>query len=358
MLSEFLENARFFSSTSLPKTVYFAITNDCNGRCTTCRFPTANKKRYVAYDDAVNAFDFLNEHGVRFVYITGGEPFLHPELPDICKYLHRRGMRVSYIPTNGIAVTEEMARELKEARVNIVGISVDPLNSEEAHRTRTIQSDHATLKRARSILEEQGVRTYAGILITKHLTPIKGVIDMLRRIGFYRVVFSYPQIDIRTPYRASSEHEMLMLDAPYVADVVREIKQCKRWFSIYNPDETLSDFVRSYTGEPQLHPCLGGSRLYYLDWNLELYRCFADPRSSGNILSMENLPCENNHCTSCTQQAFREMSYVLAAYDRFHVIKDTLSSLQGNALWSSLKSGRNWEYLRTLFQLYTGGFFS
>ena len=335
-----------------PGAVHFAITNQCDSRCSTCRFWRNDDPTHVDLDDAMTAMDVLAGNGVRLVSITGGEPFCHPQLVDICKGITRRGMMVSYLPTNGRAVTEDTVKELVRAGVNIVGVSVDPHGHTTGSRTRDV--DDAMVTRARETLEDQGVRTYAGILLTDRMLPISDCLDRVSEMGFSRAVFSYPQIDDASPYEASVKHPMLDLDPLYVSAAVDQIKRARRRFHIYNPDETLDDLVRAYRGEPQAHTCLGGDRILYLDWDLQVRRCFKEPRSLGSVLDMDHLPRSNGGCTSCTQQAFRDLSYVLRAYDRFHSIKDRfIPGRVGNVI----TRGPGWMgEMRTLFQLLTGGF--
>ena len=347
-----LDRMRYFLKFKNPGVVHFAITNQCDSRCSTCRFWRHDEPRSVELQDACSAIDMLYESGIRLLSITGGEPLLHPYLVDICNHITKKGMMISYLPTNGQNVTEERSRELARAGVNIVGISVDPLHSVKARRTRNV--DPAQIRNAREVMEAQGLRTYAGILLTNHLLPLTGCVEMIKDMGFKRIVFSYPQTDERAPYRASGFHPMLDLDPEYLRAAVMQIKHAKRSFPIYNPDAMLDDLVRSYGGIPQRHPCLGGDRIYYLDWDLQLRKCFADPETFGPVLDMEHLPSGNGTCTSCTQQAFRDMSYVLRAYDRIHSIAE----------WSSRKDigggegngTRLLDDFKVLFQLYIGGF--
>ena len=349
-----LDGMRYFLRFKNPGVVHFAITNHCDSQCSTCRFWGYEEPRHVELQDACTAIDVLYDNGVRLLSITGGEPLLHPHLVDICKYVTRKGMMVSYLPTNGRNVTEEIAGDLAGAGVNIVGISVDPLHSIKARRTRDI--DPVQIRNAREFLEAQGVRTYAGVLMTNHLFPISECLDRIKEMGFKRVVFSYPQTDEQTPYRASGHHPMLDLDPVYLEEAVMQIRRARNSFPIYNPTAMLDDLVRSYKGLPQRHPCLGGDRIHYLDWDLQLRKCFAEPDTFGSVLDMEQLPRGNGVCTSCTQQAFRDMSFMLRAYDNVHSVADRIwpgttdnggGKGNGNGLLDDFK---------VLFQLYLGGF--
>jgi hypothetical protein len=349
-----LDQVRTFLRFENPGVVHFAITNQCDLRCRTCRFWKDDGPGSVDYHDACTAIDVLHGWGVRMLSITGGEPLLHPHLVDICKHVARRGMMVSYLPTNGGSVTEDKARELARAGVNIVGISVDPLHSDASRRTRDVAPGQ--VRDARETLEYQGLRTYAGVLLTRDLLPLSRCLGPVRDMGFRRVVFSYPQTDVRAPYRASGHHPMLDLDADYVGELVTQIERARRSFPVYNPAPMLDDLVRAYRGTPQRHPCLGGERIFYLDWDLQLRRCFAEPTPLGNVLDMEDLPRGNGTCTGCTQQAFRDMSYVLTAYDRVRSVMERVRSVGNRTSGGNGNGHRLSEDLRVLFQLYLGGF--
>ncbi len=64
------------------------------------------------------------------VVITGGEPLLRPDLPEIGKVLRRRGLGWGIV-SNGWLYNEEMHRRLMEARLGALTISLDGL--EEDH---------------------------------------------------------------------------------------------------------------------------------------------------------------------------------------------------------------------------------
>ena len=352
VLQKTMNNLLFYYREGNPKTVYFAITNDCNSSCSTCRFPKETEKRYVSLSDAINAIDFLHENGVRFVSITGGEPFLHPDLMEICRHIDRKGMKVTYIPTNGKLITDAVAKELSGFYTGIIGISIDPDHDDRTLHTRSIALD--VIRNARTALEERNLKTYAGVLLTAHSLPISKCIGAARSLGFKRIVFSFPQVSESSPYFASADIDDLRLSANFARDMVAQIKDAKRNFSIYNFDDTLDDFERSYTGDAQRHPCTGGSRMYYVDWDLKVYKCFSCPESYGRIGKLQDLPVENGTCTNCTQQAFRDMSYLFGIYDAFHAIKGSV--LDGMKYKGPVSIREHMKNFSVLLQLYRGGF--
>jgi hypothetical protein len=67
------------------------ITQRCNNRCPYCDQPKAEQDMPVAQFTAL--LDDLTRDGVEAVALGGGEPTLHPALPDLLTVAHRRGLR-------------------------------------------------------------------------------------------------------------------------------------------------------------------------------------------------------------------------------------------------------------------------
>lgn len=312
--------------TKIPKTVFWAIISYCNAVCTTCGFYQIPKSswKYVRTEDAEKAIDILYDSGFRMTSLTGGEPLMNPDLFDICDYLNSKGMIITYMPTNGILITKEIARKIKQAEIRLVGISVDMDDGHEMGLTRKIPNLRQTVTRAREHLEDAGVKTYAGIVLTRSTLDIPKVLCMVGSLGFDKVIFSYPQTSQFSSYRASAEMQELVLDAEQIERAVGAIKSAKRIskISIHNPDVSLEELVRHYRGVPRRFKCHGGSKLFYLDWNLDLYRCFTLPKKYGNLLELGKVGDfqeENGGlCDLCSQQAFRD-------HDPFYNLAATLA---------------------------------
>ncbi|MGA9347455.1 MAG: radical SAM protein [Anaerolineae bacterium] len=76
------------------------ITQRCNNRCPYCDQPKADRDMPVAQFMAL--LDDLATDGVEAVALGGGEPTLHPALPDFLTAAHRRGLRAG-LTTNARA---------------------------------------------------------------------------------------------------------------------------------------------------------------------------------------------------------------------------------------------------------------
>ena len=112
------------------------VSNLCNLSCGFCSF----WERPAAVEDEMTLEDFeiisakLAEGGSMVVSLEGGEPLLRPDIVGIVRAFARYHHPILF--TNGWRVTEELARELWEAGLSEVGVSIDYADParHDAHR--------------------------------------------------------------------------------------------------------------------------------------------------------------------------------------------------------------------------------
>ena len=128
------------ASLSTPLEVYIEPTNRCNEFCTTCprtffqREPAAdlNLARFVAILDQFP--------GVRRVVLHGvGEPLLARDLPLMVAEANRRGAQVLF-NTNALALTPRMMRQLVDAGLDQLRVSMDAADPRTYHRIRGVDA--------------------------------------------------------------------------------------------------------------------------------------------------------------------------------------------------------------------------
>jgi MoaA/NifB/PqqE/SkfB family radical SAM enzyme len=122
---------------------YIQVVRHCNHFCGFCSNPTTPythdfESMRVLVDDFV-------ARGYFGVILTGGEPTLHPELPDIAAYAASKGLHVRVI-TNGHRLADPaFARELARAGVALVHVSIYSVRPEVEAQLRGAEG---TLARA------------------------------------------------------------------------------------------------------------------------------------------------------------------------------------------------------------------
>lgn len=120
-LPRFYPNEMFYDSV-------VEITERCNYNCLHC-FNAADleiSRNELKLEQIRRYFKELSEVGVEAVLLTGGEPMLHPDFPEILKAAVDAGIDVEGINTNGYFLTQEIFDKMKELGVNpVLRISFD-----------------------------------------------------------------------------------------------------------------------------------------------------------------------------------------------------------------------------------------
>jgi len=101
---------------------YIQITRLCNQKCRICSNP--EREATLSYPDACSQIDSLTSRGAEGIFLTGGEPTLHPDLPALIRYCRERDMHVRII-TNGQRLADEAClAELAEAGLQHLHLSI------------------------------------------------------------------------------------------------------------------------------------------------------------------------------------------------------------------------------------------
>ncbi len=150
---------------------YIQVVRHCNHFCGFCSNPTT---AYVhTFESMALLVDDLVERGYFGVVLTGGEPTLHPELPRIARYAADQGLHVRMI-TNGFRLADrDFAREMADAGLSLVHVSIYSVRPEVEERIRgvagTLERAHAALDNAAEVGIDLNVNCVINALNADHL---------------------------------------------------------------------------------------------------------------------------------------------------------------------------------------------
>ncbi|MEW5898106.1 MAG: putative heme d1 biosynthesis radical SAM protein NirJ2 [Bacillota bacterium] len=103
-------------------------TNECNLRCRHCYRDAKEKAREeLTTAEGLALIDEIARAGFKIMIFSGGEPLLRPDIVTLVEHAARRGLRPVF-GTNGTLLTPELARRLKEAGAQVMGVSLDSVD--------------------------------------------------------------------------------------------------------------------------------------------------------------------------------------------------------------------------------------
>lgn len=111
-----------------------SITDRCNFRCVYCSpaegIEHSARPELLTYEEIQEAVEIFAEHGVRKVRITGGEPLVRADVPELVGRLSGiEGIEHVAMTTNAFLLGRH-ARALRDAGLNSINISLDSLDAE------------------------------------------------------------------------------------------------------------------------------------------------------------------------------------------------------------------------------------
>ena len=110
------------------------LTTRCNLRCPVC-FASAGEKESndLSLEEIEKQYDYLMSHGGPFnIQLSGGEPTMRDDLPEIISTGLKKGFSFFQLNTNGIRLAEEpgYALELKDAGLSCAFLQFDSLSDD------------------------------------------------------------------------------------------------------------------------------------------------------------------------------------------------------------------------------------
>jgi len=122
-----------------PFQVVWDVTYACNLHCKHC-YATAGKpwEDELTTEEAKHAIDIFDRAGVTIIAFSGGEPLVRPDIMELVRYAADKGIYVA-MATNGTLITKKKAKEMKDAGVEFVQISLDGIDADTHDKFRGVK---------------------------------------------------------------------------------------------------------------------------------------------------------------------------------------------------------------------------
>ncbi|MFB4162306.1 GTP 3',8-cyclase MoaA [Alteribacillus sp. JSM 102045] len=161
------------------KDLRISVIDRCNFRCRYCMpeevfgpdFPFLPKDKLLSFEEITRLAKIFVSLGVEKIRVTGGEPLLRKDLPKLIRRLGLiEGISDIGLTTNGSLLTK-YAKELKDAGLNRINVSLDSIDNEVFRQMNGGRCDVST------VLEGIEAAAKIGMKVKVNMVVQKGVND-------------------------------------------------------------------------------------------------------------------------------------------------------------------------------------
>ena len=204
------------------KTLFFELTDRCNLNCRHCGSACSGANATVLESSVVQKVlrEVAETYDPRWIMIayTGGEPLLHPDCIGLVRYARELGYPVG-MTSNAVLIDEVVARELKNAGLDTISVSIDGIG--QLHdELRRVEGSYAAAVRGILALKKAGIEPQITTVVhKKNLEHLEEVYDFAVRNDIY----SWRLTNVDPIGRAQDSRELLLdhTDMRQLLDYIR-----------------------------------------------------------------------------------------------------------------------------------------
>lgn len=171
-------------ATTTLRSAYLHVTQRCNLRCRFCY--SEDEGRNVLPDPSTEeletAIELLATMGARRLIISGGEPLLRPDLPNLARFAREAGFAEIVLLTNGLFVTNESVLPLRDV-VDCMGIAFDGCGPDDVAHLRGSQRFGRLVEAVRTCLDAGIAVRIMPTLHAGNLADLDRYAELARSLG-------------------------------------------------------------------------------------------------------------------------------------------------------------------------------
>ncbi|WP_081954615.1 GTP 3',8-cyclase MoaA [Neobacillus niacini] len=306
-----VNNSKSLDSINRPlRDLRISVTDRCNFRCRYCmpeeifdkNFQFMPNEKLLSFDEITRLARIFASLGIEKIRLSGGEPLLRKDLPKLIRVLNEiDGISDIALTTNG-SLLSHFAKDLKEAGLKRINVSLDSLDNETFRRMNGGRCDVGT------VLEGIEAAANIGMEIKVNMVVQKGVNDQ--------------DILPMARYFRNTGHVLRFIEFMDVGNSngwdLRHVVSKREIIDLLNDEMPIEPVPPKYFGEV-------ASRFYYRGTNKEI----------GIISSVTE-----SFCSSCTRARLSANGHLYTC----------LFATNGTDLQGLIRSGTRDEELRLFIQ--------
>jgi len=120
-----------------PLFVKFKVFYGCNLKCEMCNHWRETREPPLSFERLIEIQSELAGLGTKKIHLSGGEPMLRPQIPELVEHASSLGIKVT-LTTNGTLIDKAKAKRLVESGLRGVNISIDSPNRRMHEKIRGV----------------------------------------------------------------------------------------------------------------------------------------------------------------------------------------------------------------------------
>lgn len=177
-----------------PDTISIETSYACNLRCVMCTRHFEESAQGMLSPDMFRERILPVIGRFRYVHLTGwGEPLMHPQFAEIARLTKEAGCWVCFT-TNGLLLKEPLSRQLIEAKVDLINVSIDGSTPETYEKVRGKGTFTRALDRARNFralreeCEHKPTLQWTYVMMKSTIEEMPGAVELAGQIGYDRFI--------------------------------------------------------------------------------------------------------------------------------------------------------------------------
>jgi radical SAM protein with 4Fe4S-binding SPASM domain len=152
----------------IPLVVSWNVTRKCNLKCSHCYINAAKDELQgeLNTEEAKRLIDQITDVSRPLLILSGGEPLLRSDIYELIRYGTDKGLRMG-LGSNGSLIDEAVAKNLKNAGVKTVSISLDSCTPERHDDFRGVKGSWQRAVQAITALRQNGVLVQVNTTVTQ-----------------------------------------------------------------------------------------------------------------------------------------------------------------------------------------------
>lgn len=282
----------------MPAQGTFELTPCCNLNCKMC-YVRLSKEEQEKQGNLHSAAEWLRiaeearDQGLLFLLLTGGEPFIREDLPELMKGLQELGIVVS-LNSNGTLIDEKTVEWLRQTPPSRINITVYGFSNETYQKLSGIQDGFDRVMKALSLLKEAGIAVKLNCSVTPfNVQDLPAIIRFAAENNYPLQITTYMFPPMRRDESQIGRNKRFEPDEAalhlvraqalqYGRDSVeRSLKQCEEMMD--NTDEDCQ-IQLSQEGDKVL--CTAGRGSFWVTWKGDLSACGMIPHQGNRVFEV------------------------------------------------------------------------